>query len=550
MRSLLLAAVAAVAITGTPAAADQAEHFRLCDGYQKPTNRGDGLNSGSALLGLAKSRQDIRRSTRHAVGEDGVEACRTALSDPLLKPEFKARRASLMQALAYHQLSQFAYDDAMATLDGMHEVTADFDQQLFQRGLGLGNRILRSYGLIKAERHAEAMAELDAIDATRPYANSVRATTDRLRLMMDDRLDYQFELLRRRAPRSPAANFEGFLLATEYGRFDDAVAFGSGMEFELPRSKGGWTVSGSADLDYKLLELRAWLAGSMAYALAATGKGEEAAAKIAAEREALAIAMEPPPPPAEGRKQKKSVVEDFEKRTRFGTNGLRALEHWDLLIELREDAPGLDLEQLRERLDGLPEKDVPVVIDLISLAAESEEGTRAELVSKLLELRQTRRKASLEIHDTELLKMLPHPEAPDNQVRFKRGGDGYFLSDNGYSRHEMDGPDDWTIRFTDAVATAATVEEFGMLAAAEEAKKRGYDSMLIQTSRLLQRTTNMYGMYGGYTGSTNSGREAQLRVRFVNAGQVPAELSGAEWRLLAADQVIGDLSSLPERPSR
>ncbi len=528
----------------------KAPHFKECDGYKRPTKKGDGLNSGSFLFGLAKRSEDIRRGSTSTDPEQGVEACRKALADPLLKPQFKERRASLMQALAFHQLALFSFEDAMTTLDEIEAFDTGVDPVLYARGIGLGNRLLRSYGLIKEERFGEAMAELDAIDAMRPYSVSTLRTTDKLRLMLDDRLDHQIERLKKRAPIDPAANAMGFLLALEFSRFDDAITFGSGMEFELPRSKGNWRISGESQLNYQLISIRATFAAGLAYALAATGDEAGATAALLDAREQLDLAMAPPPPRKNGKKQKKSVLRDYEQRKANGERGLTTLDLWTELIQLRKDAPDLDLDQLLQRFEGLPSSPGPVMIDIISLAGEAELGDRAELVSKLLELAHARRTREFDLSVFNLIRLLPHAEAPENQVRFKRGGDGYFLTDNGFSRREMDSEDDWTIRFTDDTATAATVEEFSIIAAAQEAKKRGYDRLLLQSSRTVQRTTNIYGAYGVSYGSQNSGREAQLRVRFIKSDAIPAELAGSSWRMLDVNTLISNLSNLPQRPQR
>ncbi|MEL6531236.1 MAG: hypothetical protein AAFQ27_14860 [Pseudomonadota bacterium] len=546
MRSVVFAALAASLFVVPVAAEAKAPHFKECDGYKRPTKKGDGLNSGSFLFGLAKRSEDIRRGSTSDDPQLGLEACEKALNDPLLKSEFKERRASLLQAKAFHQLALFSFEDAMTTLDEIETIDTGADPKLYARGIGLGNRLLRSYGLIKEERFGEAMAELDAIDAMRPYSVSTRRTTDKLRLMLDDRLDHQIERLKKRAPIDPAANAMGFLTALEFSRFDDAITFGSGMEFELPKSKGNWRISGESQLNYQLISIRAMFDGGLAYALAATGDDAGATAILLDAREQLELAMTPPPPRKNGRKQKKSVLRDFEQRKVNGARGLEAIDSWAELIQIRKDAPNLDLEQLRERFKALPSSPGPVMIDIISLAGDTELGDRAELVSRLLEIAHTRRTKEFDLSVFNLIRLLPHAEAPENQVRFKRGGDGYFLTDNGFSRREMDTEDDWTIRFTDDTATAATVEEFSMIAAAQEAKKRGYDRLLLQSSRTVQRTTNVYGAYG----SQNSGREAQMRVRFIKSDAIPADLAGSTWRMLDVNTVIGDLSDLPQRPQR
>jgi hypothetical protein len=65
--------------------------------------------------------------------------------------------------------------------------------------------------------------------------------------------------------------------------------------------------------------------------------------------------------------------------------------------------------------------------------------------------------------------------------------------------------------------------------------------MLLLNRMSISRTTNVSGLYTG-SYQLNSGYEAQMRVRFVNAAALPADIADAGWRLVPVRQVIEELS--------
>ena len=504
--------------------------------------------TGSWLFGLAAANEDIRRGG-FTVSALRLAECERALADPVLKPEFRLRRANLLQAKAFYQANNDQYEEALETLSTIERLDLETADPLFQRGLGLGNRLLRIFILALSNRNIEALGAIETIERERPYALQVRDTTMKLRLMIDPALANHLVLLREVAPTNPLAAFEGFSMALAFGRLEDAREFGSGITLDLPRTRGGWTVQGEATLEYDRIEVQAQLDGAMAYVLAATGDLEGAGRRLQAAREALEVAMTAPPPPAEGRRQRQSVVTDYEMRVKMGERGRAIVDRWQQLMALRAEAPTMNLEMLFSRLSGFPQGSVPVLADLVGQLGREDQAAVEQVVSGLLERLHEERINGARLDRDQFLASLPRPETSATQVKFKCAGDGYFLSDNGYSRREMDSPDDWTIRFTDNLASRDTVEEFGMLAAAEETLKRGYDGFVILSRRVLERTTNnMY--YGTVVSSFNSGREAQLRIRMVRGNELPADLVGAEWRIVSAADIKTGLANLPTQLPR
>ena len=546
MRTFVVGAIIA-AVAATPALAQDAAHFQQCDGYPKPRKSNDGIIvSAGGWVGIGRGAQDIRRGNTGTFAPLAIAACERALADPLLKPEYVIRRANLLQAKAYHQVTLEAWDDALATLASIDAVGLDTADPLYQRGIGLGNRLLRALVFVKLDRDAEALAEIESIERDRPYSVSARNTTLKLRLMIAPDLDNHIALLRELAPIHPGAAFEGFMTSLSFGRLEDAVDFGSGLAFDLPSNRGNWTVAGEDLFELQVIEAQAEFDGAFAYALAATGDLEGAATRLLAARARLETIMAPLPPPLSGRRHRKSVIREHEQRIAFGERGKAVLGRWERLTALRREAPDLNLEGLFTRISDFPQGSIPVLPDIVARLGQEEEATRAEVVRGLLELLQQQRTAEAAIDTDKFMSALPRPEIPATQVKFRRAADGWMSNHGGFTRREMDGADDWTIRFEDNYASHGTVEEFSMLAAATEARDRGYDGILLQSRRLLERTTNTYGMYS--SGSYNSGREAQLRIRMVKRAELPQDLAGSEWRVLDVAKVLADLSGLPTRP--
>lgn len=546
---VLLALLAASAAPGAALAQD----FTACDGYDTPKSKGDGMTTAPLLWGLASGNADIR-SGHVAPGAAGVVACDTALKDPKLLPAYLLRRAHLLQAKALHQIASGAPADALATLEQSDATGAALDGPYFRDSLGLGNRAVRAFALIALDRKAEAVKEIEAIEAMRPYAPSVTALTEMLRLKLDNSLAAQMALLKKRAVRDPAPLLNYFLVAIEAGKLEEVAAIGGSLSFDLPRSKGGWSVEGDSDLQYELISGRADIMGGYAYALAATGKGERAAAVIAEARRQLTEAMTPPPPPAPGYKWSKSVTADYSRRSTEGGAGNVALDGWEKAIALRPKLVTMNPEDALAALRTLP-RGMPVVADLLAQVptrtpqdAEAKKGALAKIYGAI----ETRRLARLHLDLTDLQALLPRPETAAMQPRFKHAGDGYFLSDNGFSRRKLDDAGNWTVRFTHDLASRATVEELAMLSAATLAKKEGYDALLIQSRRTLTRTmhvtTTMYYV-AVRSRDVPSGNEALLNVLLVKGGALPDSYRDAGWRLLNADTVIADLAPKYQQPA-
>lgn len=545
MRWILASMLAAAALPG-PAMAATAD-FVFCDGYPAPEKKSDGITKGSWLWGLASTSADIRQAEKLRLSERGLAACEGALADPLLRPEYVLRKVHLMQSHALHQIAAGKSEAALATLDAAAAIPLE-PAALRQRGLGLANQAIRAIALGELGRRDEAFARIDAIRADRPYSPSVQRLAASLKLRLDTSLEAYFAELRRRLPIDPGAATLGALEAMMTGRNKDVIAFTDGLVFNLPKMRGGWKLEGGGLDEYDLIKLRALVAALRSYALAAEGQGTVAAALLDEARQELAAAKIEPQPPAPGKKISSQQYADYYRRKAEAEQGERTIAAWTRLIALRGKVATLTTEQFFTELNTFDRGDVVCLADLIANLKETDPARDAMRRAALKDLLADADAARIKREKTELadlLQLLPRPETAENQPKFKGAGDGYFLSDNGYSTKQMEDPAKWTVRFTNMLATHATVEELALASAASLARKRGFGGFVVTSRRTFERTTHVtsYGLYGGGSFDQNSGREAQLVVVLVNEGQLPAELKGAEWRYLKADTVLNDLSA-------
>lgn len=529
-----------------PALAAEAD-FAACDGYPAPGKKSDGITKDSLFWGLASTSADFRQSDTVFLSDGGTVFCDNALADPLLKPEYVLRRIHLLQSRAMHQIAEGKPADALVTLDQAKTVALE-PAALRDKGLGIANMALRAIALGDLGQREAAVAQIEAIQQARRFAPSIQRLAGALRLRLDNSIDAQFTEIRRRLPLDPSGALTGAVEAMLAGRNRDVLSFTDGFVIELPKMRGGWSMEGGGFDDYDLIKLRAFVATMRAYALVAEGQEGAANALLEDTRQDLVAAKVEPVPKAPGKPLSKQQLDDFSRRTAMAQEGEKIVAVWVRLIVLRKQVGTLTPEQLFAQLDAFNRGEVSCLIDLIAhlpRLGPPDEAERAKALKDLTAQLEQERIKELKTDLATILRLLPRPETERNQPNFHGAGDGYFLSDNGYSTKQMGDPTIWTVRFTNALASHATVEEMALVSAATLAKKKGYSGFVVTSNRSFDRTTHVtsYGMYGGGSYDQNSGREAQMVIHLVNAGQFPADLTGAEARFFDADRVIAELSA-------
>ncbi|MDB5678553.1 hypothetical protein [Sphingomonas bacterium] len=545
MRVGLIGATALAVVTATPAAASPGD-FSMCDGYAAPTKKIDGMTKGTWLWGLASRSADIRRS-QTAFGAEAIPACDAALADPLLLPQYWLRRAHLLQAKATHQLDAGDAAGALVTL-AASDAAAPAKDLYFERSVMMGNRALRAIADFKLGKKDDALAELGTIEKERPYAAFLRQLTLSIRLANETDRETQRRLIKENARLSPAGFVRLFWLEMVYSDFRGAADNGQDVSFDLPRGRGDWQIQGLESQKYQAIEKRADVAGARAYALAAIGKVDASRAAIAAAEADLAEVMAPLPPLAAGETYGKSKIASHDRQVDAGQVATSKLDRWKALIALRARAGTLTIQTLRTEVDLKQSSTMTVLPDLlgqIKVATPSEAGARDDLIKSLYGKIDAAIAKDNVLTIRELVELLPRPETASMVPTFAGAGDGFFLGDqNGfYTKREADSKY-LNIRYGGLLTNRATIEELAMLAAAQQTRKAGMDSFLVDSRMFVERTLTTYGMYGINYGTSNNGYEARMRILPVNAADLPADLDHSRWRLIRADEVEAALGGI------
>jgi hypothetical protein len=256
--------------------------------------------------------------------------------------------------------------------------------------------------------------------------------------------------------------------------------------------------------------------------------------------------MVPPPDRAPGKPAKKQDIADWQARQPFALRGKTKLGLWSKAVEFIDTVPTLDREQAFKELAANQLRNLPIfpaVLGRLTLTAPEDIASRDRALAEYHKGLAKERAEASDFTMRELAEMLPKRLTAKMIPVMKPAGDGYFLSDTGLSKAREGKSDIWTIRFVHKTAPIHIVEELAVYGAALTALDQGKDSVVILSRRSAELTTNVIGYYGGgVTNSYSSGYEAQLRVHLVNAGQLPAELTGQDYRALPAQAIVDDMS--------
>ncbi|HMO75107.1 MAG TPA: hypothetical protein PKD48_07160 [Sphingopyxis sp.] len=518
--------------------------FPLCDGYAAPKGKSDGLSRETFMFGAASRSADIRRGAIIYFGERGLAACEKVLRDGRLIDAFWLRRANLLQAQAVHAIAAGQPERALVLTAQSDALGAANRDSYFAQSVGNGNRGVRAYALIALGRKEEALAEIDGLRSNRPWAQSIRELAMQLHMRLDNSFAAQRDEMRDAIPLTPEKARALFWMQFLQGDYAAARELAPIISFDLPKQRGGWTLTGGETRALEDIELRAKVEGAWAYSEAVAGHEQRAKALIAGARADLDDMMVPPPPQPNGRPPRKQDVENHARRLPHARAAKDELTRWETAIAFRSTLGSRsvgDTQAMFQR-EGLGE--LMILPDILTQMREIDPAGRDEIDGVLVALQtdfDTARIKALDLSTRDLMAMLPRPETPKIVPVLKPAGDGFFLSDSGLSRRREEQSDIWTVRYTHMLAPMAAVEELAMFGAAQTARREGYDSLILLSRLSIQRTTHVSGPYTG-SYQQNSGYEAQMRVRFVNAGALPADLGGMDWRVIPAQKVIDELS--------
>lgn len=530
----------------TPAMAGSGD-FGICDGYATPTNKVDGMTKGTWLWGLASRSEDVRRG-QYVFGAVAIPACDAALADPLLLPQYWLRRAHLLQAKATHQIDAGDAAGALVSL-AASDAAAPVKDIFFERSVVMGNRALRAVADFKLGRTEAGLAELAAIDSARPYAAVLRQLTLSIRLSNEKDREAQRRLIRETARYSPESLNRLFWMAMLYSDFKTAADTSQEVSFDLPRGRGDWQIQGLDEEKYAAIEKRSDLSGARAYALAALGNTAMSRAVIAAAQTDLEEVTAPLPELPLGKAYRKKVLQTHSRQVAAGERGSYKLDRWKALIDLRARLGAMTVAEASRVIDPKQPETFLVLPDLLSQVKTmipADTAVRDGIVKTYYDkIDETMAKENA-LTVRELVALLPRPETSSMVPMLKGTGDGYFLSDlNGFYVKREQGSNYLNIRYGGYLTNRATIEELAMLAAAQQARKAGRDSFLVDSRMFVQRTLTTYTSYFDRYGTTsNNGYEARMRILPVNAADLPADLEHSRWRLIRVADVEAGLGGI------
>ncbi len=538
---VLRRAVATIALLTTSAAAHAAKgDFPLCDGFPAPNKKVDNMLKETSLWGLASGSAAGRKSNT-GIGAQGATACDAALTDPLLLSNYWQRRAHLLLSKGLHLIAEKNYEAALVALSESEKLAFDNEDAVFEDSAMLGAKMLRAAALGRSGKIDEARQILADLRKARPYASTIARSIERLEDSLDQDIGKMISNSKKRMPLEPGNIRRAFQFHLFRGEIAQAAEYEDDLSLTPPKAIGGWTVDGDPTSGYNDEYENAELDATRAYVMAGIGQNDKAAVLNDGIRASIAELRIPPPPPEKGKKQRKSLLRDFEARTLAATRIENMLESWMKAAEMRKNvsAAPTSLAAIKDDLAKYRINRIIAQHDIMRLLKPSIAEEKEAVAKTIAAFDSLITREIFEISGTDLFKMLPRPETLKLVPKFARAGDGILLArEIGASQAKEKDGIARTIRFGSATGSPALVEELGMLAVSDYAKKEGADSFIILSRRSVTRTTYVYGAYAyGGAGGVPSGYESQMRVMLLNSAALPANLESKRWRLIKVDEV-------------
>ena len=545
------ALVAASALASAPASAQgervaYAGDFPACDGYEAPGRTTDGISHGvsalsSFMMGGTESSQ-IRRS-EPVYGPEGIPTCTVALNYRWMLPEYRLRRASLLEARGMHRLASGDAPGAIADFDLARE-SAGTGDPLTDRSFLLGLRLARAYAQLKAGDTAGAAREAQAVIAARPYDNRLAQMAAQLQFTAARDWPVYVRNLREISRIDP--NLIAFLytIAFSQGEFDEVIALRPNVLLNTPPAPtGNYQMPGRNAVLAETAVRQAVIDGIHAYALQTRGRNADADAALAAARAGLARAMAEPPLEPAHRGLTRSQRDQYAAMLARRPEAEAAIEEWARMVRLRRlvaegnvAAVIADLESRRIAPDS-------AALDLFSAMARAQPALAADMSAMMDRLRhdiasQIDRALDLSVKD--LAGRLPEPESMQRMPSYDSGGSP--LDANGYSSLPgRIGLSTQIIRFASGRGSVSVANEMALLRAADLARRSGSHGLIVLRRGYVVRTTTIYG-YGA--GIMPSGQEVEIEVAFVDPATLPSAYADAGWRVLDPNVIWAALSPI------
>lgn len=529
----LLAASALAAVAFASSAGAQSADWAACDGYGAANRSGDGMTEYANFL-LIFNPPGYGTTARGGTGRGAyaVAACTNVLDD--LHGDHWRRRINLLQARALHQIELGQAEAALADLDlAQTTVEASPTDFLFDRSQRVSLMLVRAWALQRLDRADEARALVAQAAAQRPYDRGVVGMIDSLGLAEGSEIEQSVAEQRMRLdPRTRAARAVDLFEARRYAEF-------------LPVADYAVNASGLREMEFTVL-----LDSMRAYALAATGRFDEA--------DALLATLQNAPQPAAVAKSLQQREGRLVPSRPPSAQLARIVESTALAVERRRMiAEGRAAEVIAD----LPRRPVTrdsVGADLLLALADAAPSEHEADLRSLAEqaLADTGRDSSVDqpANLEHVFEALPAAEIPQRRSAWREArrpflsmeGSASDLDAIGYRERTL--PDGRvTVRFRGITTPNGQVEEMALLRAALLAREAGYGGFIITERRDTEWSINTT-QYGVTLRTDPNGYETEIDVRFVQPGaaDAPAAL------VLESDRLIADLSPIyiPEDTGR
>jgi hypothetical protein len=256
------------------------QQFQVCDGYGAPNQNGDGITQmAMGFLGMfvPAPTSGTTSMTLPAFSQQGIDACSAALNNETrLLPAYHVRRASLLRARAVHRFSAGDKAGARLDLDASDAEGAQAGEPLYDRSMGLGNRMLHAYFALQDGRQDSVLALSREAARLRPYAEQVQQVASLLNLNASHDADAYYAALDAQATLSP--RLRPILLVEAVDRLDWNKVIATRAQIDLTppdERQGSFTLQNYDLLLARLFDEAFRLDGITAFALAAAGRQAE-----------------------------------------------------------------------------------------------------------------------------------------------------------------------------------------------------------------------------------------------------------------------------------
>jgi hypothetical protein len=528
--------------------------FPACDGYVAPGRSSDGISRGvsgfTALMVGGTDSSQLRRS-EPVYGSRGISTCSALLDYRWMLPEYRLRRASLLEARGMHRLATGDAAGALADFDLARDSAGGGDA-LTDRSFLLGLRLVRAYAQYKAGDADNAARESQAVIAARPYDSRLAQCAAQLQFAAARDWPAYLRNLREIARIDPNLIPVLLALAFSQGEFGEVIALHPQIRLNTPPAPSGGYIVPERDAAIAEVAVRqAALDGMHAYALQARGQNAEADAGLAAGRARLAQAMAEPPLET-GRDQLTRA-----QRAHYAAMLVRRpeaearLENWARMVRLRRLVAEGNVAAVIADLETKPVDPDSAALDLFGAMIRAQPPLGAEMGGMVDRLRHqiaTEVDRALELSVQELARRLPEPESVQRMPNYD-GGAG-LLDGNGYrSLPGTAGVGTQTIRFASGRGSISVASEMALLRAADLARHGGHRGLIVLRRGYVVRSITTYTYYGGGGATTPSGQEAEIEVAFVDPAALPPAYAGAGWRVLDPEAIWSALSPIYARSS-